>query len=80
MKIEIDFIDVTDDDWEQFVFRQEGSPGLKLPGCWLKEFVDALESPSTRTYGLRTARSSRRSSNLHSMHLCCRSPLSNVLS
>lgn len=25
------------------MFRQEGMVGLRLPGCWLPEFVEALE-------------------------------------
>lgn len=43
-KLEIDFVDATDVSWEHFLFRQEGMSGMKLPGCWLPEFVEALES------------------------------------
>jgi hypothetical protein len=45
-KLEIDFVDVTDDVYEHFLFRQEGMKGMKLPGAWLPEFVEALERPN----------------------------------
>ena len=45
-KLEIDFVDATDTTWEHFVLRQEGMRGMKLPGCWLPEFVEALERPN----------------------------------
>lgn len=44
-KLEIDFHEATDDEWEYFLFRQAGHLGYKLPGCWLPEFVEALEAP-----------------------------------
>lgn len=46
MKLEIDFIDATDSTWEHFRFRQEGMLGMKLPGAYLPEFVEALENSS----------------------------------
>lgn len=41
--LEIDFKDATDTQYEQFHFRQAGLPGMKLPGCWLFDFVKCLE-------------------------------------
>lgn len=45
-KLEVIFRDETDDTWEHFLLKQEGMPGMKLPGCWLPEFVEALEMPN----------------------------------
>lgn len=42
----IDFVEATDAVYEYFLFRQEGMPGMKLHGCWLPEFVEALERPN----------------------------------
>lgn len=42
-KLEIDFVDATDKVWEHFILRQEGMTGMKLPACWLPEFIEALE-------------------------------------
>lgn len=44
-KIEVEFSEATDTRYEQFFFRQEGLPGLRLAGCWLPEFVAALKKP-----------------------------------
>lgn len=45
-KLEIHFSDATDDEWEYFYFKQEGMTGLRLPGAYLPEFVEALERPN----------------------------------
>jgi len=45
-KLTIDFVDVTDDRWEHFVFGQEGSLGFVLPGAYLPEFIESLENTS----------------------------------
>lgn len=45
-KLEIDFIEATDKVYEHFLFRQEGMTGMKLPGAWLPEFIEALERPN----------------------------------
>lgn len=45
LKLELDFRAATDSRYEQLIFRQEGLHGFKLPGCWLPEFVKALEMP-----------------------------------
>lgn len=44
-KLEIDFIDDTQDTWAHLIFRQEGMKGFRLPLSYLPEFVDALEKP-----------------------------------
>lgn len=41
--LELDFKEATDTRYEQLHFRQAGLPGLKLPGCWLADFVKSLE-------------------------------------
>lgn len=42
-KLEIDFIEATSTRYEQIHFKQAGLVGLKLRGCWLPEFLVALE-------------------------------------
>lgn len=41
--LEIDFREAADTRYEQLHFKQAGMHGMKLPGCWLPEFVQALE-------------------------------------
>lgn len=43
--LEIDFREATDRRYEQLHFKQAGLKGFKLPGCWLYDFVRALEMP-----------------------------------
>lgn len=45
MKLEIDVKSEDDEMFVRFHFRQEGMPGMRLLGCWLREFVEALEKP-----------------------------------
>lgn len=45
-KLTVDYVPATDDVWEHFLLRQEGMRGLKIPGAYLPEFVEALEKPN----------------------------------
>lgn len=45
-RLEIDFVDSTDRTYEHLIFRQEGMRGMKLPCCWLPEFIEGLERPN----------------------------------
>ena len=46
-KLELTFQETTDNQWERIFINQEGMVGLRLPTCWLHEFVEALEKANT---------------------------------
>jgi len=40
--LEIECKGEDDDLFIRFHFKQAGMPGMRLPGCWLREFVECL--------------------------------------
>ena len=45
-KLKIDFVDDTEDVYAHFILRHEGMSHMRLPACYLREFIEALETPT----------------------------------